>query len=90
MSDDALDGLDRAAFGLHRENETAAHDVAVEPDRAGAAHAVLAADMGAGQTELVADEVGEMRARRHARRDRLAVDREGYPDLGVTRASFPT
>src|SRR6516225_234919 len=48
----------------------------VEENRAGAAHAMLAAEMGARQTELMADEIGK----RHAHLDlflvALAVDRQ--------------
>ena len=35
----------RRAVGLRREHQAAAHDLAVDPHRAGAAHAVLAADV---------------------------------------------
>ena len=36
---------------------------AIEQDRAGAAHAVLAADMGAGQPQFVAQEIAEQQPR---------------------------
>ena len=39
------------AVALHREHQAAAHDRAVDPHRAGAADAVLAADMAAGQRQ---------------------------------------
>ena len=51
-----LDGLDAAAVGLHRQRAAGARRETVEQDRAGAAHAVLAADMRAGQADFVADE----------------------------------
>ena len=41
----AFDGFDLGAVALHGKNEATAHHIAVEPHRAGAAHAVLAADM---------------------------------------------
>ena len=40
------------AVGLHREHETGADAVTVHQDRARAADAVFAADMGAGEAEL--------------------------------------
>ena len=51
------------AVALHREREAAAHDRAVEQHRAGAAHAVLAADMAAGQPERLAQEIDQRGAR---------------------------
>jgi hypothetical protein len=42
------------AVGLHREEQAGAHRLAVEEHGAGAADAVLAADVGAGQAEVVA------------------------------------
>ena len=59
----ALDGQQRAAVGLHGEHQARAHGLAVELDRARPADAVLAADVGAGQPGLVADEVRQQRAR---------------------------
>ena len=47
----------RAAVGLHRERQAGARGDAVDAHRAGAADAVLAADVGAGRAELVAQEV---------------------------------
>ena len=58
-----LDGLDLGAVGLHGEQQAGADGDAVEPDGAGAADAVLAADVRAGQPERVAQEVGEQQAR---------------------------
>ena len=46
-------------------------------DRAGAAHAVLAADVGAGQAQVVAQEVGEQQARLDLPLVGPAVDRDG-------------
>ena len=58
----ALDRLDRAAVGLDGEDEARADGGAVEADGAGAADAVLASDVRAGQPEAVAQEVGEQQA----------------------------
>src|SRR6185295_15707213 len=60
---EALDGLDRGTVGLHREQEARPDRRAVEADRVGAANTVLAADVGAGEPERVAQEVGEQEAR---------------------------
>ena len=46
---EALDGVDREPVGLHREHQAGAHGLAVELHGAGAADALLAADVRAGQ-----------------------------------------
>ena len=51
------------AAGLDGQHQARAHRLAVELHGAGAADAVLAADVGAGQPGLVADEVRQQRAR---------------------------
>src|SRR4029078_5834719 len=56
---ETLDGADRHAFGLRGEHQARAHRVASDDDRAGAADAVLAADMGAGLAAVRADGVSE-------------------------------
>ena len=48
-----------------RVGDAGARDLAVDLHRAGAADAVLAADVRAGEQQLLAQEVGEVRARRH-------------------------
>ena len=58
-----LDRLHRRAVGLDREQAAAAHGDAVEPDGAGAADAVLAADVRAGEAEAVPEEVGQEQPR---------------------------
>ena len=73
----ALDRLDRAAVGLHRERQARPHDLAVDAHRARPAHAVLAADMRAGEPHLIAQEVRQMRARLDGLGDGLAVEGEG-------------
>ena len=65
-----------ATLRLAREHQAAPHRRAVEQDRAGAAHPVLAAEMGAGQPAILADRVGQRLARLDADGMRLAVDRE--------------
>ncbi len=73
----AFDGLDLGAVALHRQHQAAAHDLAVHPHGAGAADAVLAADMAAGERQILAQEIDQRLARLDALGDRLAVDGEG-------------
>ena len=69
---DALDRGEFVAMRLHGEHETGAHRAPVEQNRAGAADPVLAADMGAGQPQLVAEEIGEAHPHRRRRAGRRA------------------
>ncbi len=72
-SGEPLDGDDVGAVGLHRVLRAAAHRAAVDQDGAGAAHAVLAADMHAECLQLVAQEIAEQHARLGLSRAALAV-----------------
>ncbi len=58
-----FDGANLTPFGLHREHQARAHGLAVEQDRAGAADAVLTADMRPGLSAIVADGIDEGSAR---------------------------
>src|ERR671915_2629979 len=58
---EALDRPERAAARLDRQHQAGPHRLAVELDRAGTADALLAADLRAGETRGVADEVGQER-----------------------------
>src|SRR5207244_5571072 len=58
-----LDRVDACAIRLHREREAGARGRAVDLNGASAAGAVLAADMRAGKSELVAQEIREQHAR---------------------------
>ena len=69
-------GFHLAAFGLHRERQAGARGDAVDQHGAGAADAVLAADMGAGGAEPLAKEIGEQRARLGLGGKLAAVERE--------------
>src|SRR5262245_51019639 len=73
---DAFDRLDPRAVALHGEGETAAHHRAVDAHRAGAAEAVLAADMTARQAERLAQEIDQRRARVDRLADSVAVHGE--------------
>src|ERR1700682_1663634 len=51
------------SFSLHGEHEAGAHRRAVEQNRAASANPMLAADMRAGEAEVVTQVVGEQAAR---------------------------
>ena len=70
----ALDRLDLAAVGLDGEHRARLGALAVDVDGAGAAVARVAADVGAGQAEDVAQEVDEQEPRLDVGLARLAVD----------------
>ena len=70
---DAFDGGDVGACGLRRQHRAGFHRAAVDMDHAGAALAGVAADMGAGQIEIFAQEMHQQRAVLDVDRDRLAV-----------------
>ena len=70
-----------APVGLHREHQAGAHRVVVEDDGAGAADAVLAADMGAGLAAIVADGVDQRAPRLDPDRIVAAVDVERDVEL---------
>ena len=74
----ALDCFHAAAVALHREHQATAHDRAVDAHRAGAAHAVLAAHVAAGELQLLAQEIDQVLSRLDLGVDALAVDRESY------------
>src|SRR5262249_53436340 len=84
---DALDGENIMAVRLHREHQAGARRTIVEEDGACPANAVLAAEMGTGEAELVTDEISQ----RHADLDfvlvALAVDGQG--DLSLLSHCHP-
>ena len=57
--------MDVVPIGLNRQHDARARGLTVEQNRAGAAHAVLASDMGAGQTEILPDKIAEQQPRLH-------------------------
>src|SRR5690349_8219853 len=73
---EALDGRDLGALHLQREHRARLHRAAVHVHRARAALRGVAADVRAGEPELLADELHEQRARIHAAGHGLAVDRQ--------------
>src|ERR1700759_904071 len=82
-----LDGGDFGATARDRQGETGPGRRAVDLHRTGAADTVLATEMRSGQTLPITQEVAEVRARLHVRRNRSAVNGE---DNGchVTKTSF--
>ena len=72
-----FDRLDLCAVGLDGEHHAALHEHAVEEDGAGAAVAGVAADVTAGQVEVVPDEVDEQAASLDLALVLLAVDLDG-------------
>ena len=56
LAGEAFDRRNRVIVRLHGEHQAGAHRLAIEKDGAGAADAVLAADMGAGKRQIVANE----------------------------------
>ena len=73
----ALDRLDAGAVGLDGEHRTALEGAPVHDHGAGAAAGGIAADVGAGEGQLLADEVDEQEARLDLDGVRGAVDGEG-------------
>ena len=76
----ALDGRDLVALGLERERQAGVARHAVDQHRAGAALAALAAGLGAGQAEPLAEDVEQRPARLDEQPVAPAVDEER--DLG--------
>jgi len=69
------------AVGLRGEEQTRAHRPAIEHDRARAAHAMLATDMGADQAEIVAQKIHQRAARLHGSGMFRPVDDRGDRDF---------
>ena len=62
----ALNGAYVVTIGLHGQHDARACGLTVEQDRARTAHPVLAPDVRAGETEILANEVAEEQARLRA------------------------
>src|SRR4029077_11237299 len=83
LAGERLHGLHVAAFGLHGQREARAHRGTVDLHRAAAADAVLAAHVGPGRAEAVAQKIAEQGARLGLGPHLAAVEREVDPDLLV-------
>jgi hypothetical protein len=59
----AFDSTDVGAISLYGKCQTGAGGHAINLDRAGAAHTVLTADMGAGHRQIVTQEISQQHAR---------------------------
>jgi len=84
VSGEALHGLHAAARSLGQRHHAAAHLGAVEQHRAGAAVAGVAAHLGPGEAEIVAQRVGEAAKWRRAHRHRPSVDQERDAAVSAT------
>ena len=73
----AFDRLDRRPFGLDGQHDAAIHRHAVHQHGAGAAVAVVAAFLGAGQPQVVAEHFQQALPRLAEELGRFAVDRRG-------------
>src|SRR5678815_3350726 len=60
-----LDGQDLCAVCLHGEEETRSNGLAIEKNRAATADSLLAAQMSAGKSKMVAQEVSQRQTRLH-------------------------
>ena len=74
---DAFNRLNAAAVGLYREHKAGPDRHAIDEDRACAADAVFAADMGSSQPELLPQEIGEADALIDTAVIACAVDNDG-------------
>ena len=75
-----FDRRDRVALGGERERQAGEHAAPVDPDRARAAGALVAALLGPGQAQVLAQRVEQARARfeRHRARGAVDVQRDRY------------
>src|SRR5207253_8962903 len=78
---DDVDSQDLGAIGLRSEEQTGTHGTSIEHHGASAAHAMLAADMGSDQAEIVAQEINQRAARLHGSGIFRSVDRRGDRDF---------
>ena len=87
----ALDGLDRSPVGPDRQIAAGVDGLAVQQHRAGAAFAAVAADLRAGQAEMIAQQFGERPAIFHFQPMLRAVHHEsnrrgGHPGCNISRS----
>src|SRR5205085_11162 len=82
-----LDGPDLASLRLHRKHQARAYRLVVKNDRAGTTDSVLAADVGAGLTAIVADGVDQRLARLDPDRVVTTIDVEDDVDFFVHAVS---
>jgi hypothetical protein len=80
-----LDGHEARAVGLYGQHEARTYAQAVQKDRAGAAHSMLAADVRTPQSELSAQEVHQ----RGPRLDERLVGHSINGQANLSRRSHP-
>jgi hypothetical protein len=97
VGSEILHGPHGRAVGLDGENRARLHGATVEVHRAGAAVRGVAADLGAGEVEVLPQEVDEQSARLDLELDRPTVDdepnRNGWGRRsgdGIAQAGTPT
>jgi hypothetical protein len=71
---ESFDRHDLAALGLHREHQTRAHRCVIDNDGAGAAHTMLATNMGSGEAEHMTQAIRQRHPRLDFDLDFFAVD----------------
>jgi hypothetical protein len=69
-----LDGLNRRIVRLYGKQQTGTHDIAIDADRARAAHPVFAANMRAGQLEMLAKKIRQIQARQYICFNTFTID----------------
>jgi hypothetical protein len=80
-----FDSLDRVSVCLDRDHDAGTCRLAVEENRARAAYAVLAADVGSGEAEILAQEIAQEKPRFHIRLSVGAIDDDSQDHLGPRR-----
>ena len=75
-----LDGRHLMVIELRSEQQTGAGGLTIEKDRAGAANAVFAPDVGAGELQVLAKEIGQRQPWFDLCLDGLAIDLQGDRD----------
>src|SRR5438105_1209385 len=75
-SGEPLDSAHAGTLGLHCKHQAGAHRLVVDQHGAGAADAVLAAEMRAGEAAILAQRIGQAAPRLDADRALIAVHRE--------------
>ena len=83
----ALERLNRAAVAHDRKSQARARGLSIHSDRAGAAGAVLAAEMRRGQPAAIAQEIGQRLTRLHVIGDLRAIQFDGSAEFIWLRMS---
>ena len=71
---DPLDRLNRHIVRLYRKQQAGTNDIAIDADRACAAHPVLATNMRASQLEMLAKKIRQIQARQYIRFNTFTID----------------